>query len=128
MIVTDERVVWFVSAKVGTRFYMPYTAMGVERDGAILGGAVFNCFTGPDVEMTVAGEARAFTRGFYRAVYRYLFGQLGCERVSITTESLDVVRLAERLGAQVEGMKRNCFGRGRDAFLLGILKDEWAIR
>lgn len=128
MIVHDERVAEFVGERIGSKIVPPYTAIGVETDGKIIAGAVFNCFTGPDIEMTVAGEARAFTRGFYRLVYRYVFDQLGCIRLSATTENADVVRLAERLGGRVEGMKRDLFGKGRDGFLVGFLKEDWVVK
>jgi RimJ/RimL family protein N-acetyltransferase len=127
VIITDERVARYVGERCGTIIYPPFTCMGIERDGAIIGGAVFNCFTGHDVEMTVAGEARAFTRQFYRAVREYVFTQMGCLRVSITTEQTKVIELAKRLGAQTEGCKRNHFGTGRDGIVLGILKEDWKI-
>ncbi len=126
-IVTDERVARFVGERVGSIIVPPFVAIGVEKAGEVVGGVVFNCFTGSDVEMTVAGEPKAFTRGFYRAVYRYVFDDLKANRISITTENHHVVTLAERLGAKVEGIKRNCFGEGRDGFILGILKKEWAL-
>lgn len=127
MIITDDRVARFVGERCGTIIYPPFTCMGIERDGAIIGGAVFNCFTGHDVEMTVAGEAVAFTRRFYRAVRHYVFNQMGCLRVSATTESNQVVELALRLGFKVEGVKRDHFGAGRDGVVLGILQGEWKI-
>jgi hypothetical protein len=127
VIVTDDRVARFVGERCETIIYPPFTCIGVERDGAVIGGAVFNCFTGCDVEMTVAGEARAFTRQFYRAVRDYVFRQMGCLRVSMTTESNQVIELAKRLGAQTEGCKRNHFGIGRDGIVLGILKENWKI-
>lgn len=127
MIVSDERVARFVGERCGTIIYPPYTCLGVERAGVIIGGAIFNCFTGYDVEMTVAGEARAFTRQFYRAVQEYVFTQMGCLRISVTTESEKVIELAKRLGAHTEGCKRNHFGIGRDGVVLGILKEDWKI-
>lgn len=127
MIVTDERVARFVGERCKTIIYPPFTCMGIERDGEVVAGVIFNCFTGCDVEMTVAGDAKAFTRRFYRAVKYYVFTQMGCLRISATTESKPVVELAKRLGAQTEGCKRNHFGIGRDGIVLGILKEEWKI-
>lgn len=123
MIVTDERVARFVGDRCGTTIYPPYTCMGIEKHGEIVAGAVFNCFTRNDVEVTIAG--RGWTRAFIREVGRYVYDQLGCIRISITTEQPKIVRYAERLGGSVEGMKRNFFGRGQDAYLVGILKEEW---
>ena len=122
-IVDDERVARFVSNMVGQGFVPPYTCMGIERDGAIVAGVIFNCFEGADVHVTIAGSG--WTRGFLADVGHYVFHVLGCERITVQTEQPKIVRIAERLGGQVEGLKRNHFGRGRDAFLLGILKDEY---
>lgn len=123
MIVTDDRVARFVGARIGAIIYPPFTCMGLERGGEIVAGAVFNCFTGPDVEVTVAG--RGWTRGFIRAVGAYVFQQLGCGRITVTTEHEAVARMAERLGGKREGVLRDKFGTGRDGIVLGILAGEY---
>jgi hypothetical protein len=123
VIVTDERVARFVGERCGTIICPPYTAMGIEKDGRITAGVVFNCYTGNDIAVTVAGER--FTREFISAVGKYVFGQIGCLRMSITTEKPEVIKIAQRLGATVEGLKRNHFGNGRDATILGILREDW---
>lgn len=122
-IVTDERVSAFVAEKLNTRFIPPYTTMGIESDGEIIAGVVLNVFEGPDCHMTAAG--RGWTRGFLSDFGNYVFDQLGCIRVTAITEQTTVVRLAERLGGEVEGLMRNHFGKGRDAFVVGILKEDW---
>lgn len=123
MIVTDERVARFVGEQVHSIIYPPFTCMGIERNGKIVAGVVFNCFTGNDVAVTVAGER--FTRGFIRAVGKYVFEQLGCLRLSITTNQPHVISIAHRLAAQTEGTKRNHFGKGQDGMILGILREDW---
>lgn len=123
MIVTDERVARFVGERCGTIICPPYTAMGIERDGKVTAGVVFNCYTGNDIAVTVAGER--FTRDFIVAVGKYVFEQVGCLRMSITTEKPEVIKIAHRLGAQTEGTKRNHFGKGRDGTILGILREDW---
>lgn len=122
-LVTDERVARMVSGLVGRQFVAPYTAMGLEKDGEVIGGVVFNVFEGADLHVTVAG--RGFSRGFLADVGEYVFRQLGCERMTVLTEQARIVRIAEKLGGEIEGLLRNHFGRGRDAFLVGILKDDW---
>lgn len=123
MIVTDERVARFVGERCGTIIYPPFTVMGIERNGEITAGVVFNCYTGNDIAVTVAGGP--FTRGFIAEVGKYVFGQLSCLRMSITTEQPKVIEIARRLGAQTEGLKRNHFGKGRDGTVLGILREDW---
>lgn len=123
MIVSDDRVVEFVSLQCQTSFIPPMTCMGIERDGQIIGGVVLNVFEGADVHMSAAGSG--WTKGFLADFGQFVFVTLGCERVTAITEQTKVVRLAERLGGQVEGLMRNHFGKGRDAFVVGILKEDW---
>lgn len=123
MIATDERVARFVSGALGFWLCPPYTVMGIERDGTIVAGVIFHCFEGPAVHVTLAGSG--WTRGFIEEVRRYVFDQLGCERITVTSEQSTVIAYALRLGGQIEGKLRNQFGRGRDGVIVGILRDEW---
>lgn len=123
MIVSDGRVAPFVAKACNTRIIPPYTAVGIEQAGEIIGGVVFNHFTGADVHLTVAG--RGWTKGFLADVGQYVFGKLGCERMTLVTEQPRVVRQAERLGGKVEGLMRNHFGKDRPGFIVGILKDDY---
>lgn len=123
MIVTDERVAKFVSEKMGQGFVPPYTCLGIERSGEISAGVLFNVFEGKDVHVSVAGHG--WTKGFLADVGHYAFNILKCERITVQTEQAEIVRIAERLGGKVEGLKRNHFGKGRDAFIVGILSSEY---
>lgn len=101
--------------------------MGLEdEDGTIVGGVIFNCFDGINIHLTIAGHG--WTRSFCKAVGSYVFDKLGCERFTLTTESAAVARLGERLGGSIEGLMRNNFGKDRDAFLIGVLKEEYRFK
>lgn len=123
MIVTDERVARFVSDRLGFALCPPYTAMGIERDNEVVAGVLFNQFEGADVHVTAAGSG--WTLPFMRALGDYVYRQLGCERMTITTESETVAQYAERLGAMREGVLRNHFGKDRDAIIGGILMGDY---
>lgn len=123
MIVTDERVAAFISEKLGAALCPPFTVLGIERDGMIIAGVLFNQFEGPNVHVSIAGFG--WTRGFIAAVGEYVFGQLGCLRMTITTEHEKVAGYALRLGGDIEGRMRDYFGPGRDAILIGILRSDW---
>lgn len=124
-IATDERVAAFISRELGTALCPPFTVMGIERDGKIIAGVLFNQFEGPNVHVSAAGKG--WSRGFIRAVGRYVFEQLGCLRMTVTTEQPAVVRYAKRLGGKVEGRMRDYHGKGRDAVIIGILRDDWKL-
>lgn len=123
MIVTNDKVAEFVGKKCGVEIVPPYSCMGTEKDGEIVNGVVFNVFTGADIHVTVAGKK--WCKGFLAEVGKYVFSQLGCIRITVTTEQPAVVRIAERLGGKLEGLQRNKFGYGRDGYIVGIQKDEW---
>lgn len=101
----------------------PYSAVGIERGGEIVGGVLFNHFEGPDVHVTIAGKG--WTRALLRAVGTYVYDQLGCERMTAVTPSDVVAGYASRLGGQIEGRLRSHFGPGKDGIIVGILRDEW---
>lgn len=123
IVVTDDRVARFVEKVTETVIIPPYTCLGIDRYGEIVGGAVFNHFTGPDIHVSIAGQG--WTKGFIADVGEYVFGQLKCLRITAITEQASVVKFAQRLGGEVEGLMRDHFGQGRDAFVVGILKSDW---
>lgn len=127
MIVSDERVAHFVGQQSGAVFHPPYACLGVERGGEIVCGIVFNSWTGPDVELSVASTSGVLTRRLLRRAARYVWDELGCIRCTFTTENKHVIDLAKRLGAQTEGRKRHFFGRNRHGVILGILREDWKI-
>lgn len=122
MIVTDARVAQFVERAISRAIIPPFTCIGVERGGEVVAGVVFNCYTGADIHVTVAGSP---TRSLIRSVGKYAYGQLRCQRMTVITEQPKVVEYAQRLGGVVEGALRNQFGAGRNGVLIGILRDEW---
>lgn len=119
----DEEIAAVVGRMTGSHITPPYTAIGVAYRGLIIGGFVFNNFTGPDIEMSVAGK-HVISRGVLRAVARYTFGQLGVRRVSITMRATDKTTqdIAQRLGFTLEGFKHQAFWND-DAVLMGLTKD-----
>lgn len=123
MIATDERVARFLSERLGTALCPPYSLMGIERDGEIVAGVLFNQFEGANVHVSIAGSG--WGRDFIKAVGRYVYDQLGCLRMTITTEQPAVIDYAVRLGGEVEGLMRDHFGEGRDAWIIGILRKDW---
>lgn len=126
MIVVGEEAARFVSDRLGFGLCPPYSAMGIEKDGKIIAGVLFNVFEAADVHVSIAGKG--WTRDFIRAVGSFVFEQLELERMTAITEHPSIVGLAGRLGGVVEGRMRNHFGYGRDGIVIGILREDWRIR
>lgn len=124
--VRGQGVVDFVFRHFGEKPIPPYVGLGTEIDGEIVNGVVLNVWTGNDAHVTLAGKK--FSKGFLAVVGHYAYQSLGCIRLTAITEQVSIVRYAERLGGEVEGLLRNQFGPGRDGILVGILKEDWERR
>jgi hypothetical protein len=127
LIVSGEKVAAYVADRLGSHFSTEHTALGIERDGRFVAGIVFNCWTGPDVQLSIAAEPGALARRFLRRVGLYITQELGCIRATIETEQPQVIDMALRMGGRVEGVKRDLFGKGRDGTVIGVLKKDWFL-
>lgn len=123
MIIQGDEVAQWIGQKLDFAPCPPYHAIGLVRNGVFVGGVLFNVYEGSDVHFTAAGTG--WTRPFLKALGEYAYGQLGCARMTMITESPKTAQYACRLGGKIEGKMRDHYGKGRDAFIVGVLKDEW---
>lgn len=107
-IVWDEprRVGEWVCAKVGATFNpQEATAIGLERDGSLVAGVMFDHYTGRSIAMHVAGEGGHWmTRDYARACFGYAFNQLGVGKIIGLVDSTNQAarRYDEHLGFHLE--------------------------
>jgi hypothetical protein len=127
IVYDDPRVADYLAEKLQTTLHPPFVTIGLARNGAVVAGGLFNIYTGPDIQLTIAAERGCVTRGLLRAWKHYVIEQSGCLRVTIETEQPAVVDMALRLGGKIEGIKRHLFGLGRDGYVVGILGTEWRL-
>ncbi len=93
----------------------------------IIAGVVYNNWRDANIEMTVASDTpRWCSRAVLRGLFWYPFGQIGCHRVTGTTEHTNqsVRAFLCRIGFCEEGVMRRAFRNGSDAVIYGMLREE----
>lgn len=108
-----------------------YEAIGVMKDGALIGGVIYCEFReiAPgehDIRMHCAGEPGWLTKKTLKLFFSYPFEQLKCIRVTATVARANkrALDLNRRLGFSIEGCIRDGYGTGKDGLLLGMRKAE----
>lgn len=127
MLLRDEPeiVSAFVAGQTGDQYSDVMRALGIlSREGRIIGGVLLTNYTGFGVELTLAGKG-CISRSAWQAIGDMAFGELGCERISVTTRKSNkrVCRLAPRLKFKFEGVARRYYGK-EDGVMFSLLRDE----
>lgn len=130
LIGADELVAELVRSRIPQmrdKSFGPCTALGVIRRGVLVGGVVFNRYSGFDVSLTAAFDAPGWALpGTVRAILAYPFIDLGCKRVSARTgkKNRKARKLLEDLGFVLEGVCRRGYDGFEDAMMYGLLKED----
>lgn len=126
-IVTGRASVSWVSKRLGVRFALDAVGFALtDANGTIVGGAVFDRYSGPDIEAHVVGSG-FWPRAFLRRLGQYAFDECGVTRVTLHTRSDNAraIRVLDKLATR-EGVKRRGYGDA-DTMIYGILKEEWRL-
>lgn len=97
------------------------------KTGEMIAAAIFHNFRGHDVEIGFAADSpRWAQRGVVRAIFDYVFNQLGCVRVTtiIAETNNRALRLNDGLGFVREGRHPNGMAPGVAAISLGMQKED----
>ncbi|MDZ7355871.1 MAG: GNAT family N-acetyltransferase [candidate division KSB1 bacterium] len=124
----DDRVTkWVFERLPYSNDHTPCTALGLESNGQLIAGVVFNSYNGFDINITLAAEhGRIWARPqWICAVFSYVFLQLQCRRctVHVAFENEASRRVIEGLGFKYEGLLRDALP-GDDVVIYGMLKSE----
>lgn len=122
-------VAQYMTDKTGATFQpgMYQAMMVVDDDDNFVAGVVISNFRQTDCEISCASESGAAWRPHVcRAVFSYIFKQLGCVRcTSITMKKNTPARsFLESLGFVLEGNLRRGYDGKNDALIYGLLADE----
>lgn len=127
LTVDFERIAKFVQARVPVPLAQGMRAIGLERDGQVVAGALFEGYNGRNVWIHLAGEGRNWlTRQFIHACMRYVWVTLGCARISchVVAGNAASVRFVERFGWRREAVLDGAAADGGDVLIYAMTKEE----
>jgi RimJ/RimL family protein N-acetyltransferase len=123
----SDEVMRFVARLTGETHYDNCSTIGLEKNGKIVAGVVYQGHNGPSVLMHFALEgSHVITPAFVCAVFMYPFQVLRCHRITglVRTDNMDAQALDENLGFVREGLMRQAAGDRTDFILYGMLQRE----
>lgn len=125
----DDIVAEFVRQRmpVARPSFGPCTALGVVKDGVLLGGVVYHNFTGFNIEVSLAFDSpRWLSRKTLRALFSYPFTQLHCARLTCLAgrKNKKSRRLIEGCGWKLEGVHPKALDGVADAMSYGMLRED----
>ena len=113
----------------GHRFVPPFSGFVVHEDGRPAGAYVLNCFTGHDVEISVA-VLEPWSIGVVRAIAQQCFQGLGVARVTAKTRASNMGARAALMacGFRLEVMARDFFGDENAAVYVLLKREQKLLR
>jgi RimJ/RimL family protein N-acetyltransferase len=127
LTVDFERVFRFVHSRVPVPLAQGMRAIGVERDGQVVAGALFEGYNGRNVWIHLAGEGPGWvSRPFIRACMRYVWIDLGCARISchVVASNRAAIRFNEHFGWRREAVLAGAAADGGDMLVYVMTREE----
>ena len=102
MIVTGKEITEWVADRIGNTQFHNEQAMGIVKDGVIVGGVVIDSYV-PNARCAIhcAGEGKRWiNREFIFVVFDYVFRQLNCQVVinPVDSSNLASLKFTEHIG------------------------------
>lgn len=123
-----ERVSRFVADRVDAAPFKDFAAIGLESDGELIAGVVFDGKFGKSIMMHVAsnGSRHWMTPAYMAACFGYAFNQ---EQVNlivglVRADNVDAQRFDEHLGFKRNGLLPQACTDGTDLIVYGMQKDQ----
>lgn len=120
----DDVAKMLVDAELGVSMAHPFVGLLAKDETGIAAAFVFNNFDHINIDLTIVAR-KPLTIGAIRDIARYVFGRLGCRRVTCLT-SVQNHRAINRLGQlkfRLEAVLRERLPSG-DAFQFCLLASE----
>ena len=127
MIVFGEHVCHWVAERTGGTYYAGSgQGIGLEKNGALIAGVLYDNCNGRSVQMHVAATGKTWlNREFLWKCFDYPFNQLKVHKIIglVDSENADALRFDRHLGFETEAIIKNA-GRRCDMIILSMTKDK----
>jgi hypothetical protein len=120
----DQLRPW-LEQRIGLKTHPETAFIGCEIGGKVKAVLAFSHYIpDTDVDVSLASEANGGAKVLIWPFLNYVFGQLNCKRCTarIPVDNAKSIKLATRLGFEMEGRLRHGFG-DRDALVFGLLRE-----
>jgi RimJ/RimL family protein N-acetyltransferase len=122
------RVLEFFNSKTSLPESVGMKAIGLERDGVMVAGVVYEGYNGANVWVHLAAEpgAQWMTREYLRYCFHYPFNELGVQRLSgyVDASNANAIRLNEHFGYQREALLKGAAPSGGDVIIYVMRKPD----
>ena len=102
--------------------------LGLERDGELIAGVLYEGYNGHNVWMHVAGQpgSRWMTRDFLKYCFHYPFNELGVSRVSAYVEASNgpAHKLDAHIGFKPEARLKGVASDGGDVIIYAMTRED----
>lgn len=127
-IISDPARVWaYVQEQVPVPVVAGMKGLGLERDGELIAGVLYEGFNGVNCWMHVATTpGKKWTMEFLRYCFYYPFVEVGLKRVSgaVDASNLAARRFDEHLGFEREAVLLGAAADGGDVILYVMWRDK----
>lgn len=128
-IVSDPgRVFAFCKERMPLSLVAGMKGLGLEKDGELVAGVIYEGYNQHNVWMHVAAEpgAKWLNRDFLRYSFHYPFVELGCKRVSgyVEASNSQARRFDEHLGFKQEAVLQGAASDGGDVILYVMWRND----
>lgn len=116
----------WVALKTGSRWVCGSgTAIGVEKDGKLIGGITYTNYNHANVWMDVAGEGKWLSKSLLQLAFEYPFLQMGCRRITgwVDADNEKARQFDEHLGFKLEAVLKDATPTG-DVLIYRMYRDE----
>ena len=123
-----DRILAFVRTLMPMNDVEHMKGLGLERDGQLVAGVLYEGYNGQNVWMHVAGApgSKWMTRDYLRYCFQYPFNEMGVKRVSgyVNASNTAARRLDEHLGFKPEATLTGAAPDGGDVILYAMWRKD----